>query len=61
MEAPTHNLQDLMDLLLMSLCQILQHTFRGLCFKGSELFWQHNYVDEHTIRQMVLILWLITV
>ncbi|MCI4387329.1 hypothetical protein PGIGA_G00072870 [Pangasianodon gigas] len=30
MEAPPHNLQDLKDLLLMSWCQIPQHTFRGL-------------------------------
>lgn len=48
MEAPTHNLQGLKDMLLSSLCQILQTHLDG---------WHKK--DLHSIWQVVLILWLI--
>ncbi len=59
--APSSNMQDSKDLL--SWCQTPQDMFKGLVkamSHTSELFWQHEG-DLHDIRQVVLVLWLISV
>ncbi|KAK3520060.1 hypothetical protein QTP70_011983 [Hemibagrus guttatus] len=56
MEDPSHNLEDLEDLLLTSWCQIPQHTFRDLvesmpgqgCF-GSKTGNRQYYVGGHNV------------
>ncbi|MCI4389581.1 hypothetical protein PGIGA_G00099830 [Pangasianodon gigas] len=56
MEAQTLNLQDLKDLLLKSLCQIPQHTFRGLVDSmppGSQLFCL-NLIFRQKKRRLVI-------
>ncbi|XP_066556920.1 uncharacterized protein sergef isoform X2 [Amia ocellicauda] len=60
MEAPPRNLQDLKDLLLMSCCQIPQHTFRGLVESMPRRV-RAVLGAIHYIRQVVIMLWLIGV
>ena len=63
MEEPPHNLQDLIDLLLISQCQIAQDTLTDLVESkpGHIRALLATRGDLHNIRQMVLMLWLISV
>ncbi|MCI4393629.1 hypothetical protein PGIGA_G00159810 [Pangasianodon gigas] len=56
MEAPSHNIQDLKDLLLTTPSEVLWSP----CLDGSELFWWYKG-DLNNIRQVGLMLWLISV
>jgi len=64
MEAPPHNMQDLKDLLLMSLChkpQTRSEVLWSPCISAPELFWQHEG-DLHNISfNCFFMLWLINV